>query len=229
METSMPAFNDIQKAIEAELKTIEARAASLRAALGHLATAISPSFGEAVKGVTGTTKLPKKTAATKTKARKAAKPAAEPRTKLEIAPTKAAVKELKKTTKPIAKAAAKSAAKTKEVAAKAAIAKPAPKAVKSATKAAARPAAAGEKSARAVGSKNELPATGADFWVSQLTAEPKGAKDILSAAKASLGGKLTEKQVKMLSGRMGVYLSKLSQKGTIKSVKTEKCLAYSQV
>lgn len=224
----MPAFNDIQKAIEAELKTLEARAASLRAALGHLATAISPSFGQAVKGVMGASKLSKKTAAAKTKTKKTAKPAvAESRTKLEMVPTKPA-KALKKTATPITKAAAKKAAKTKEAIVEAATAKPALKAAKSATKAAAKPAAAVKKSAKGAGRKKELPATGADFWVAQLTAEPQGAKDILSAAKASLGGKLTEKQAKMLSGRMGVYLSKLSQRGTIKSTKTDTGLAYSK-
>jgi len=224
----MPAFNDIKKAIEAELKSLEARAASLRAALGHLASAISPSFGDAVKGVTGTSKVPKKTAAAKTK-NKAAKPAvAESRTKLEMAPTKAVARALKKTPKPIAKAAAKKAAKTKGVVAETATTKPALRATKSVTKAAAKPAAAVKKPAKGAGRMNELPATGADFWVSQLTAEPVAAKEVLNAAKASLGGKLTEKQEKMLSGRMGVYLSKLSQKGTIKSTKTDTGLVYSK-
>ena len=225
----MPAFNDIQKAIEAELKSLEARAASLRAALGHLASAVSPSFGDAVKGVTGTSKVPKKTAATKTKTKKTAKPAvADTSTKLELAPTKAAVKALKKTPKPTVKTAAKKAAKTKGVIAEAATAKPAFKAAKLATKAAAKPAAAVKKSAKGAGNKNGLPATGADFWVAKLTAEPAAAKEVLNAAKASLGGKLTEKQEKMLSGRMGVYLSRLSQKGTIKSTKTDTGLAYSK-
>jgi hypothetical protein len=224
----MPAFNDIQEAIEAELKSLEARAASLRAALGHLATAISPSFGEAVKGVMGTTKLPKKTAAAKTK-NKTAKPAvAETSTKLEMAPTKAAGKALKKSAKPTVKTAAKKAAKTKAAIAEAATAKPALKAAKLATKAAAKPVAAVKKSAKGAGDKNGLPATGADFWVAQLTAEPAAAKEVLNAAKASLGGRLTEQQVKMLSGRMGVYLSKLSQRGTIKSTKTDTGLAYSK-
>ena len=219
----MPAFHDIQKALEAELKNLEARAASLKLALGHLATAISPVFGEMVKAATGTAKAPKKTAAAKTKKKtaKSAAGAAPPK-------TAAAGKAPRKVAKPGAKAAAKKAAKATTVSAKAATAKPSVKAAKPATKAAGKPVPTTKKSIKGAGDKNGLPPTGADFWVAQLTSEPQAAKDILTAAKASLGGKLTEPQVKILGGRMGVYLSKLSQKGTIKSVKTETGLGYSK-
>jgi hypothetical protein len=210
MEISMPAIDDIKEAIEAELKQLEARAASLRAALEHLTSANSPAFGDLVTAGTRSTKLSRETAIAKTGKKKAA-PGKAPR----------------KIVKPVAKAAAGKATRTNKVVVKGAAAKPARKAAKSASKVSAKAGTAGKKSVKPAGNEKGLPPTGAKFWTALLTAEPKVAKDILSAAKDSIGGKLSEEQTKALHARMGVYLSQLSHKGAIKSTKTDAGLGYS--
>jgi hypothetical protein len=193
MEISMPAIDDIKEAIEAELKQLEARAASLRAALEHLTSANSPAFGDLVKAGMRSAKISRKTAIAK----------------------------------PVAKAATRKAPRANKVVAKGTAAKPARKAAKSASKVSAKAAAAGKKSVKPAGNEKGLPPTGAKFWTALLTAEPKVAKDILSEAKDSIGGKLSEEQTKALHARMGVYLSQLSHKGAIKSTKTDAGLGYS--